>query len=140
MDNHYHIVLYLDPLLPQTWSDEDIAERWLMAYPSKQHDLRKQTILNNPNTLKKYRKRLGNLSWFMRRLNEPLAKLSNREEGYNGRFWQGRYHSQALLDEAAVISCMAYVDLNPVRAKITEKLEESNHTSIQERILCIEKR
>ena len=76
--------------------DEDIAERWLMAYPSKQHDLRKQTILNNPNTLKKYRKRLGDLSWFMRRLNEPLAKLSNREEGCNGRFWQGRYHSQAL--------------------------------------------
>ena len=139
MDNHYHIVLYLDPLLPQTWSDKDIAEKWLMAYPSKQHDLRKQTILNNPNTLKKYRKRLGNLSWFMRRLNEPLAKLSNREEGCNGRFWQGRYHSQALLDEAAVISCMAYVDLNPVRAKITEKLEESNHTSIQERIYGIEK-
>jgi len=47
---------------------------------------------------------------------------------------KGRYSAQALLDEAAVFSCMVYVDLNPVRAKITEKLEESNNTSIKKRL------
>jgi len=70
----------------------------------------------------------------MSRLNEPLAKRSNKEENCTGSFWQGRYSAQALLDEVAVFSCMAYVDLNPIRAKITEKLEESNNTSIKKRL------
>lgn len=142
MDNHYHIVLYVEPLAPLNWSDEEVAERWLKAYPSRldepqyatQRELKKQAIMADKAKLKTYRKRLGNLSWFMARLNEPLAKRSNREEFCTGAFWEGRYTSQALLDEAAVLSCMCYVDLNPVRAKITQKLEESNHTGIKKRI------
>ena len=142
MDNHYHIVLYVDPLLPEKWSKEDIAERWLKAYSprlnnpkfAKQRELKKQAIVGDKVKIKSYRKRLGSLSWFMGRLNEPLAKRSNDEDFCTGSFWQGRYSSQALLDEAAVFSCMAYVDLNPIRAKITEKLEESQNTSIQKRL------
>jgi len=141
MDNHYHIVLYVDPLLPDKWSKEEIAERWLKAYSprlnnpkfAKQRELKKQVIISDKAKIKTYRKRLGSLSWFMGRLNEPLAKRSNDEDYCTGSFWQGRYSSQALLDEAAVFSCMAYVDLNPIRAKITEKLEESNNTSIKKR-------
>ena len=142
MDNHYHLVVYLEPLEPQGWSDEQVAERWLRAYPgrldepenAKQRELKKQAIMGDKDKLKKYRKRLGSLSWFMGRLNEPLAKLSNQQDCCTGRFWEGRFSSQALLDEAAVFSCMAYVDLNPVRARITEKLEGSNNTSIKRRI------
>jgi len=142
MDNHYHIVLHLDPLAPLKWSKEEIAERWLRIYGgrfvdpkfAKQRELKKQAIIADKTKIKLYRERLGSLSWFMSRLNEPLAKQSNREENCTGSFWEGRYSAQALLDEAAVFSCMAYVDLNPVRAKITEKLESSNHTSIKKRL------
>ena len=142
LDNHYHIVLHLNPLAPLDWSDNDIAERWLSAFSgrlseprfTKQRELKKQAILADKTKLKKYRKRLGSLSWFMGRLNEPLAKQSNREENCTGSFWEGRYSSQALLDEAAIFSCMAYVDLNPVRAKITQTLEDSKHTSIKKRL------
>jgi len=141
-NNHYHIVLYLDPLAPQNWTNEQVAERWLLAYPgrlnlpqnAKRRGLKKQAIMDNPEKLKKYRKRLGSISWFMGRLNEPIAKRSNDEEYCTGKFWEGRYTSQALLDEAAVFSCMTYVDLNPVRAKITQKLEESHNTSIKKRL------
>jgi len=142
MDNHYHIVLYLDPLAPMHWSKEDVAERWLCAYSgksvdpkfAKQRELKKQVIIADKEKIELYRQRLGSLSWFMSRLNEPLAKQSNKEENCTGSFWEGRYSAQALLDEAAIFSCMAYVDLNPVRAKITEKLDESNNTSIKKRL------
>ncbi len=143
MDNHYHIVLYLDPLEPLNWSKEDVAERWLSAFAgtdNPKRELKKQAIMADKDKLKLYRKRLGSLSWFMSRLNEPLAKQANQEDNCSGSFWQGRYSAQALLDDAAVFSCMTYVDLNPVRAKITDKLEESNHTSIQQQINSIKEK
>jgi hypothetical protein len=80
------------------------------------------------------RKRLSSLSWFMGRLNEYIARAANIEDKVKGRFWESRFKCTALLDEAAIAACMVYVDLNPIRAGLASMPEDSDFTSIRERI------
>ncbi len=136
MSNHYHLVLYVNSDLAKSWSDEEVIARWKAIFGP--HSAKKQF----PSVLKKQtlpkievlRERLTSISWFMRCLNENIARLSNKEDECQGRFWEGRFKSQALLDEGAVLSAMAYVDLNPIRSKIAATPEESEFTSIYDRI------
>jgi len=84
--------------------------------------------------VQEWRSRLTDLGWFMRCLNQSLARQANTKDNCTGRFWEGRYKSQALLDEQALLTCMSYVDLNPIRASINPTPETSDYTSIQARI------
>ena len=81
-----------------------------------------------------YRKRLMSISWFMKSLNEHIAKEANKEDKLTGSFFESHFKSQALLDERALLTCMTYVDLNPIRAAMAQTPEDSDYTSIQERI------
>ena len=109
-------------------------------YPRQDQDpeVRAEVLAGDDERIKVLRERLSNLSWFMRCLVEPIARAANREDICKGRFWEGRFKCQALLDDTAVLAAMAYVDLNPVRAKICDTLEASAHTSARERLTEIE--
>ena len=145
MDNHYHTVVRTRPDIVDGWSDHEVASRWLKLCPPRRKSKRaaKPTMEESihaltlfPDRMATLRKRLSSLSWFMGKMNEYIARAANREDGVKGRFWESRFKCQALLDVAAIAGCMAYVDLNPIRAGVAETPEGSEFTSIQERILA----
>jgi len=142
MSNHYHIVVHINKKTATAWSMDAVIKQWhklYQGYAISQRYLNGESLskselaaLNAKAEL--WRKRLMDISWFMRALNEPIARQANFEDDCTGRFWEGRFKSQALLDEAALIACMAYVDLNPIRAKMAKTPETSDHTSIKLRL------
>jgi len=143
MSNHYHLVLHVDTEQADSWSEDEVIKRWTTVFPVNGKLI--ETLRLNAETrvarqelskkIELWRERLQDMSWFMRCLNETVARQANREDECKGRFWEGRFKSQALLDEKALVTCMAYVDLNPIRAGVTDSLESSDFTSIQERLI-----
>jgi hypothetical protein len=137
LSNHYHVVLNVKPRVAAAWSDDEVARRWVKLMSAKSDDQRCEvvaTMLANQARLNELRRRLGSLSWFMRYINEPMARRANKEDDCKGRFWEGRFASSALLDDAAILACMAYVDLNPIRAGISVDVRDAPHTSINRRL------
>jgi len=134
MSNHIHLVLEVDNEACIHWSNEEVISRTSALYRSafKEHESWPAEMLSA--RIEVWRHRLYNISWFMAGLSESIARKANKEDDCKGRFWEGRFKSQALLDEGALLACMAYVDLNPIRAGISTGLETSDWTSIQQRL------
>jgi REP element-mobilizing transposase RayT len=147
MSNHFHIVVRIDAERLQAQGRDEILDRWtrlftgpllVQRYQSRPESLGPAELQLIDAWVETYRARLADLSWFMRVLNESIARQANIEDGVTGRFWEGRFKSQALLDEQAVLTAMAYVDLNPIRARMAETPETSDYTSVAERIRMLQ--
>ena len=141
MSNHMHCLVRLNLQQAQAWSEYEVVVRWnkLYSIPTlvqqyQKGECNQAEARQARQTIEVWRDRLASLSWFMRCLNEYIARLANQEDECTGKFWEGRFKSQALLDEAAVLTCMSYIDLNPIRAGEADQLETSNYTSIQQRL------
>lgn len=147
MSNHYHLVLHIDQTTALKLTESQVIKRWkkifkmplLIQRKEKGEEITEAEQLAIDKLIRCWKNRLYDISWFMRCLNEPLARMANSEDNCTGHFWEGRYKSQALLDDAALITCMSYVDLNPIRAKMADTPETSNYTSIQSRIRAQDK-
>ena len=146
MGNHTHAVFYVNYELLNSWDNAEILRRRmeLGKVPEVCH-----LFVNNEtrssmteieltivlDLVEKYREELINISGLMGRLNSHIAHRANKEDGRKGHFWEGRFKSQALLNDEAVLACMAYVDLNPARAGLSKTLIKAKHTSIRRRLL-----
>ena len=144
MSNHLHLVVRNRPDLAADWTAEAVARRWCALFPKRDSSGAAEApcedmiaaFVADAERVELCRKRLGDISWLMRCLNEPIARRANREDQCTGRFWEGRFKCQRLMDEGAMLACMAYVDLNPVRARIADTLEGSEFTSIYDRLMA----
>ena len=142
MSNHYHTVLHIHKDQAISLSRHAVIARWHQLFKGsllsqrfeRNESLSKAELTALNKQIEVWRSRLMDISWFMRCMNEAIARQANEEDNCTGRFWEGRYKSQALLDEAALAACMAYVDLNPIRAAIDKTPETSKYTSIKKRI------
>ena len=142
MSNHYHVVLHVDATRARKLTIREVAQRWTQLF-APPHLVRRWLDRKASDVervaaeaiVEAWRSRLYDLSWFMKCMNEYLARRANAEEQCVGRFWEGRFRSQALLDEAGLLTAMVYVDLNPIRAGAAKTPEESEFTSIYQRIV-----
>lgn len=143
LSNHLHVILRNRPDVVRGWTDDEVSRRWWNVFPGrrnedgspaepKDHELRMMQA--EGERIGELRRRLSSISWLMRCLAENIARRANREDDCTGRFWEGRYRCQRLLDEGAVLACSAYVDLNPIRANVAKTPEESQFTSAYQRI------
>jgi REP element-mobilizing transposase RayT len=146
MDNHLHVLLRLDPDAARAWSNEEVVRRWGRLFPPRDRSGQPlptpedwvQGKLKDLPWVAKTRERLQSISWFMKCLKEPLSRLANREDKARGAFFESRFRSVAILDEESLLAISAYVDLNPVAAKIADTPEASEYTSIKARVEHVE--
>ena len=138
MSNHLHLVLCVNQNYVETLTDLEIREQVTRIFSKVFRNFENWDEKRKSAVMKEWRKRLSDLSWFMRCLDEHIARRANLEDNCTGHFWEGRFKSQALLDEGALLTCMAYVDLNPIRAGINDGLEDSDWTSIKQRLLAMQ--
>ena len=141
MSNHYHLVLHINHDKALSLSHDEVISRWgrLFRVPEMVKCWQNsQTVAAQNEQVEKllalWRQRLCDVSWYMRCLNEHIARQANIEDGCKGRFWEGRFKSQAILDKEGLLACMIYVDLNPLRASLVATPEESADVSIHQRL------
>lgn len=141
MHNHTHLVLRSRPDIARKWSPNEVARRWLMITPKRDRTgkiiepsvKRIQAIVNNPELVEKLRLQLSDVSWWMRSYAQHIAARANREDKQNGHFWEERFKTHVLIDQASILRCMLYVDLNPIRANIAGSVEQSDYTGAKDR-------
>lgn len=138
------VVLRNRPDEVEAMDDREVVTAWLMICPKSEKEVdgtakpptepEIQVELNQPGRVADLRSRLSNPSWLIRQLSQYMGIRCNAEDEISGHFWESRFGMTRLLDEAAILACLANVDLNPLRAHMTNSLEAYPHVSIGERL------
>lgn len=142
MENHLHLLLRIRPDIVRSWSDREVATRRVAILPNRRNrsrngialdaeptDQEVATILASPQRIERARRELSDLGFFHRLLKEPCARIWNAEDGVAGHFWEGRFRSPRVLDDAALLRVSRYIELNEVRARAADSIPTSLWTS-----------
>ncbi|WP_263080868.1 transposase [Endozoicomonas sp. Mp262] len=99
MSNHYHVVLHINAQEANDWNRDSVLKRWTQLFAGPvivqrylgRAKLSEAEMRRVDEFAEEYRLRLQDISWFMRCLNEYLAREANKEDKCRGRFWEGRF-------------------------------------------------
>jgi len=120
MSNHFHLVVRMYP--ESEVSDEEVKERYKMLYGVKHPGPEFE--------LKKFKKKLCSLSWYVKELKQGFSRYFNKKYGRKGFLWNERFKSLIVEDGLTLVNLLAYVDLNAVRAGIVKRPEEYRWCSL----------
>jgi len=118
MGNHTHLIVRFDD--PSPVDRSELIKRALKMYPHS----RKQLNLWSEEQWQRFEYRLFDVSELMRNVQAAYARWYNANHARKGRFWGERFKSTVLGSLHAVVDCMMYIELNPVRAGLVERPED----------------
>ncbi|WP_435546745.1 transposase [Desulfobacterium sp. N47] len=78
----------------------------------------------------RYRVKWSSLSEFMREIKQTFSRSFNKNRNRKGTLWSERFKSVIVENGNTIIHCLAYIDLNPVRAGIVERPDDYRWNSI----------
>ncbi len=141
LSNHLHIVIRNRPDIVKSWSDRDVAMKWLRIFPVVESMNNWPTL---PTTMSKDWLKIQNASRSFAPTLGPFLVYESLVRTHSshgqpprrshGHFWEGRFKAIAITDEAALLACSVYVDLNPIRAALAQTPEQAIHTSAYDRL------
>ena len=120
MSTHFHILARMHP--DGEYSDEDVRKRYELFYG-------KDDVMSK-EMMALYRERWPSLSEFVKDIKQRFARYYNKKHDRRGYFWGDRYKSVIVENGETLVNCLAYIDLNPVRAGIVKKPEDYRWNSI----------
>ncbi len=120
MGNHFHLLMKMIP--EDHFTDEEIQKRFEAFYG----DSREFTEGQIPY----WREKLSSLSEFVREIKVGFARYYNRRHNRRGYFWGDRFKSVIVDKGETLVNCLAYIDLNPLRAGIVDRPEDYRWNSL----------
>jgi hypothetical protein len=115
MGNHFHLVVRMHP--GDEYSDDEIRRRFDIYYGSDEE--RKVRDHQIPF----FRQKWGSLSEYVKEIKQSFSRFYNKRHDRKGFFWSERFRSVIIEDGEPLVNCLAYIDLNPIRAGIVERPE-----------------
>jgi putative transposase len=120
MGNHFHLLVKMFP--ESGFTDEDIRDRLERFLGSSR--------AAGDGQMPYFREKLSSLSEFIREIKVGFARYFNKRHGRQGYFWGDRFKSVIVDKGETLINCLAYIDLNPLRAGIVSRPEDYRWNSL----------
>ncbi len=98
-------------------SDTELKKRLAVFYDN-------EPIFYEDGQLPYYREKLTSLSEYVREIKVRFTRFYNKRHGRRGYFWGDRFKSVIVENGETLINCLAYIDLNPVRAGLVTRPED----------------
>jgi REP element-mobilizing transposase RayT len=120
MGNHFHILVRMFP--EYKFTGDDIKKRYESFYGNDR--------VFAAGQVPSLRAKLSSLSEFIREIKVGFARYYNRRHHRRGYFWGDRFKSVIVENGETLINCLAYIDLNPLRAGLVERPDDYRWNSL----------
>ena len=120
MGNHFHILVRMHT--DNEFSDSQIKQRYV--------DFHGSDTRFSDDHISHYRKKWSSLSEFVKAIKQTFSRSFNKLHHRRGTLWGERFKSLIVEDGETLINCLAYIDLNPIRAGIVKRPEDYRWSSL----------